>query len=422
MKKKLMLISPMLHQGGFERVCITTARLMEPYFDVTIVIFNSANIAYDVTGLHIIDIRMGVQKGKLQKLFNIFRRSKRVEQLKKEWKPDIAYSFGPSANMVNTFSKTRATRGTRVWLGLRNYTDITETVKMKLFVRKADRILCCAKAIEEELQRKYHFMKTTTLYNLYDVTQIRQDADKRVPQMPWEEETGTKIAEAGKRKQRYLISMGREDDQKCFWHMLKIFAEVKKQIIKRNQGAEETKQIPGVRLIILGAGGYEKYKKLAAQLGILDDVYFAGMQKEPYIYLKQCDIYLLTSRNEGFPNALVEGMSLGLAAVSTDCRTGPSEILTDTYHRGIFEELQQKGEKPVLWGEYGVLVPDMDPEPNLDASVLTAEEKNMAEVIMVLLSEEEILRNYQEAAVSRAQIFTYEHYVERFLALSSHDL
>ena len=67
MKKKLMLISPMLHQGGFERVCITTARLMEPYFDVTIVIFNSANIAYDVKGLHIIDIQMGVKKGKLQK-------------------------------------------------------------------------------------------------------------------------------------------------------------------------------------------------------------------------------------------------------------------------------------------------------------------------------------------------------------------
>ena len=63
MKKKLMLMSPMLHQGGFERVCITTARLMEPYFDVTIVIFNSANIAYDVEGLNIIDIQMGAKKG-----------------------------------------------------------------------------------------------------------------------------------------------------------------------------------------------------------------------------------------------------------------------------------------------------------------------------------------------------------------------
>ena len=37
-KKKLILMSPMLHQGGFERVCVTTARLLEPYFDITIVI------------------------------------------------------------------------------------------------------------------------------------------------------------------------------------------------------------------------------------------------------------------------------------------------------------------------------------------------------------------------------------------------
>ena len=66
MKRKLMLISPMLHQGGFERVCITTARLLEPYFDVTIVIFNSADIAYNIDGLHIIDIRMGAKKGKVK--------------------------------------------------------------------------------------------------------------------------------------------------------------------------------------------------------------------------------------------------------------------------------------------------------------------------------------------------------------------
>lgn len=53
--------------GGFERVCVTTARLMEPYFDVVIVIFNSANIAYDVEGLNIIDVHLGVQKGKVKK-------------------------------------------------------------------------------------------------------------------------------------------------------------------------------------------------------------------------------------------------------------------------------------------------------------------------------------------------------------------
>ena len=103
-KKKLMLICPMLHQGGFERVCVTTAKLMQPYFDVVIVIFDSADIAYDVEGLNIVDICMGVRKGKLNKILNIIRRSLKVRQLKKKMKPDIAYSFGPTANMVNAFS------------------------------------------------------------------------------------------------------------------------------------------------------------------------------------------------------------------------------------------------------------------------------------------------------------------------------
>ena len=138
-KKKLMLISPMLHQGGFERVCITTARLLEPYFDITIVIFDSADIAYDVEGLTIIDIQLGVRRGKLQKLLNIVRRSLKVRGLKKRMRPAIVYSFGPTANMVNAFSRTGREK---VWLGLRNYTDVEETAKIKLFVRLADLIIC----------------------------------------------------------------------------------------------------------------------------------------------------------------------------------------------------------------------------------------------------------------------------------------
>ena len=58
MKKNLLLIVPMLHQGGFERVCVQTARLMEPYYNVTILIFSAENINYDVKGLELIDINV----------------------------------------------------------------------------------------------------------------------------------------------------------------------------------------------------------------------------------------------------------------------------------------------------------------------------------------------------------------------------
>lgn len=398
-KKKLMLISPMLHQGGFERVCITTARLMEPYFDVTIVIFNSANIAYDVEGLKIIDLNLGVRKGKIKKILNIIKRSCRVRRLKKEMKPEIAYSFGPTANMVNAFSKTKETK---VWLGLRNYTDVEEKVKIKLFTRLADLIICCSKTIENELKIKFKFNKTSTLYNLYDVESIRKEAESKEPDLPWAE-----VDKEG-RKIRCLVSMGRDDDMKGFWHMLKVFSLIHERI-------------PETRLILLGAGTFEKYRKLAKELKIEEAVFFAGMQKEPYKYLKKGEVYLLTSLNEGFPNALVEGMTLGLAAVSVDCMTGPAEILLEDGDTSIFEQQKQDNKTQVIYGEYGILVPVMSKERNLDAGYICPQERAMAEIVVDLMMDSSKLKTYQEAAQRRAQIFTYEHYVEQFLRLADCD-
>ena len=391
MKKKLMLISPMLHQGGFERVCITTARLMEPYFNVTIVIFNSANIAYDVEGLHIIDIQMGVKKGTLQKLWNIVRRSVKVRQLKKQMKPDIVYSFGPTANMVNAFSKTGKEK---VWLGLRNYTDVEERLKIKLFTRRADLMVCCSQTIEKVLEEQFHFHKTATLYNLYDVKAIQKKAKQQEPKLPWEDydEEGRKI--------RCMVSMGRDDDMKGFWHMLKVFYLVHEKM-------------PQVRLILMGAGRFDYYRKLAEDFNITDAIYFAGMQREPYQYLKKGEIYLLTSLNEGFPNALVEGMSLGLAAVSTNCMTGPAEILLENGNASLLEK-----QETVIYGEYGILVPVMSKERDLDVGHILAEERNMADIVLGLLEDDQKLEAYQNAAMARAQCFTYEKYVEKFLRLA----
>ena len=129
MKKKFMLIVPMLHQGGFERVCVATARLLEPYYEVYIVIFSAMDIAYDIRGLHVIDIHMKSVEGKAGKVLNVFRRAKRVAALKEEYGIDIAYSFGPTANLVNVFSGMRPFRKggavrAKIWCGVRSYMDM----------------------------------------------------------------------------------------------------------------------------------------------------------------------------------------------------------------------------------------------------------------------------------------------------------
>lgn len=406
-KRKLMLISPMLHQGGFERVCVTTARLLQPYFDVTIVIFDSANIAYDVEGLSIIDIQMGVRKGKLQKILNIIRRSRKVRKLKKKMQPEIAYSFGPTANMVNAFSKTGKEK---VWLGLRNYTDVEEETKMRLLVKKADLIVCCSRDIEKSVKIKYKFNNTAVLYNLYDVDTIRKEAAASDPPLPFAEE----LKEAGRLQQepgqlRYLVSMGRDDPMKGFWHMIKAFKLVHDQI-------------PEARLILMGAGTFQKYKTLAEQLKITDAIYFAGMRRDPYALLKYGEVYLLTSANEGFPNALVEAMTLSLAPVSTNCLTGPAEILVrngDTASlNDQFAEKQKEKETHVIYGDYGIVVPEMQKEENLDPADITEEERNLADTVIGLLQDERLLQSYRQAAARRAGDFTYEKYLEQFLKLA----
>ncbi|WP_337405068.1 glycosyltransferase [Suilimivivens sp.] len=406
-KRKLMLISPMLHQGGFERVCVTTARLLQPYFDVTIVIFDSANIAYDVEGLSIIDIQMGVRKGKLQKILNIIRRSRKVRKLKKEMQPEIAYSFGPTANMVNAFSKTGKEK---VWLGLRNYTDVEEETKMRLLVKKADLIVCCSRDIEKSVKIKYKFNNTAVLYNLYDADTIRKEAAASDPPLPFSEE----LKEVGSLQQepgqlRYLVSMGRDDPMKGFWHMIKAFKLVHDQI-------------PEARLILMGAGTFQKYKTLAEQLKITDAIYFAGMRRDPYALLKYGEVYLLTSANEGFPNALVEAMTLSLAPVSTNCLTGPAEILVrngDTASlNDQFTEKQKEKETPVIYGDYGIVVPEMQKEENLDPADITEEERNLADTVIRLLQDEKLLQSYRQTAARRAGDFTYEKYLEQFLKLA----
>lgn len=372
-KEKLLLISPMLHQGGFERVCITTARLLKPYYDVSIVIFDDADIAFDIRGLSIINIHLGVRNGKLAKMTNLMRRAVRVRKLKQRMKPVIAYSFGPSANMVNALSKTSLTS---VFLGLRGYQDVADDPKMKLYVRKADRIICCSKEIEAIVQEKYGYLQTATLYNPYDAEGITELSKEKVTDLPWKMEDED--------RPRILIGVGRDDPIKGFWHLIKAFYLVQKEI-------------PQMRLIIMGDGSFEQAKSLVSELQLEQKVYFPGVRKNPYKYLAASEMFLLSSYTEGFPNVLVEAMILGRPLISTDCRTGPAEILDH--------------------GKYGILVPDMGDTEDYSGDTISEKETCFAEKIIEVLKDSERQKELSELERKRAGEFDYDSYVDNLLKL-----
>lgn len=364
--KKLLLIVPSLHQGGSEKVCAMTAVILKPYFEVQIAIFDSTNIDFDVEGVPVRDLGLPSRPGKLAKILNVFRRGFRLNRLKKREQIDIAYSFGPTANLANIFAgRLFAKKGPKCWLGVMSYMDM-DSSWLGLFCKRADRLLCCSETLRGMIEKKYACGCAYTLTGFFDIPQIQAKAEALEADLPWEDG-------------RIIVSMGREDVVKGFWHLLKIFSLVHEAL-------------PDTKLLIIGKGEFTPYRKLAADLGIAEAVCFAGLQKNPYPYLKKGSLYLLTSYWEGFPNALVEAMALGLVAVATDCMTGPAEIFD---------------------GKYGVLVPNMGKEPDLDASHIEEEERRTAKRVVELMENEEEMARYSRLSVERAGVFSKEAYIRK---------
>lgn len=389
MKKKIMLIVPMLHQGGFERICALTAKLLKDRQDVYLVIFSAEDMIYDVTGVNLINLDLGAVPGKIGKVINLQKRIARLKKLKKKLAIDVSYSFGVTANIANVLSKCRET----VWTGIRGYGVLQEKGKMQLICKKADRVVSCTKVMEEDINEIFAPKASAALYNPCNIKEIQTLSGER---------TDERFADFLERPGKLIASMGREDDLKCFWHLIKSFSMVKKDL-------------PDTRLMIIGEGEYNEYRKLATELGIEKDILFTGVQKNPFALLAKADVYALTSESEGFPNALIEAMACGLPCVSVNCKTGPAEILHENYKMCSRQDM-------LYSADYGILTPIFTGAKDLDAKSFTKEEEIYAGELKKLLTDEALCLHYKEKALERAGDFGMEAYVsniERLIQESS---
>jgi len=112
-----------------------------------------------------------------------------------------------------------------------------------------------------------------------------------------------------------IVAVGRLDAQKDYPTLFRALAG----------GGPETAK---ARLLILGEGALEPgLRETARELGVGDRVFFCGFRKNPHSWVSRADVYALCSTHEGFPNALAEAMFTNGHCVSTDCPTGPDEII-----------------------------------------------------------------------------------------------
>jgi len=105
---------------------------------------------------------------------------------------------------------------------------------------------------------------------------------------------------------------------------------------------------PALRLYIFGVGELQEgLEKLIDELELKEQVILMGFDPEPYKYLKSADLFAFSSNHEGFPNVLLEAMACGLPIISTNCQSGPSEIM----------ELKNPLADDIMITDYGILVP-----------------------------------------------------------------
>lgn len=388
--KNVMLITPMLHQGGFERICVMTARLLAADYDVTVVVFSMEDIAFDISNLKVINLDLKSRPGRLAKVINVLRRSRKLTKLQKNLNTDVSYSFGMTANIANAL-----TGGAKKKIcACHSFEEIKNGRYMKLIGKKADLLFCCAKKMTDLAVKQYGFSNIETLWNPCDTEEVREQSRRgNKEELTFFEE-----------EKPVFVSMGREDEVKGFWHLLKAFRRV-------------SESLPDAKLAVIGEGSFEKYKALARELQIEDRIWFTGLKKNPFPYLAKGKAYVLSSISEGLPNALVEALSLSLPVISVNCLSGPAEILHENW-----QEAEEK--KEYFEADYGILTPAVSQTPDFQAKwqkegkiiKLEKEEEILAEAMLRIATDEELCRHYRERGICRAEDFSKEKYKKKLIA------
>ena len=186
---------------------------------------------------------------------------------------------------------------------------------VRLLYHGADGIIAVSEGVAGDLRKHFRLPanKVTVLYNpvvtddLYDLARVE-------PQHPWFEQGQPPV----------ILAVGRLHVQKDFPTLIRAFARIR----------EERE----LKLVILGEGELRPdLEELVERLGLEGDVDLPGFVENPFGFMYRSALFVLSSKWEGLPGALIQAMACGCPIVATDCPSGPAEVLDD--------------------GRYGALVP-----------------------------------------------------------------
>jgi glycosyltransferase involved in cell wall biosynthesis len=176
---------------------------------------------------------------------------------------------------------------------------------MFILYPKANKTIAVSKGVAEDLEKRFKFLKgkIIVIYNPVNISEI-SELEKQTVDNEW----------FNNKKIPLIISVGRLTLQKDYQVLLKAFSIIRNKF--------------KLHLVILGEGEDRlNLSKLAKELGIYNDIWMPGFVDNPYRYVSRSNLFVLSSRYEGFGNVIVEALACGTPVVSTDCESGPGEIL-----------------------------------------------------------------------------------------------
>lgn len=385
--KKIGLLIPDLQSGGAERVLsLTSSILANAGFDVYLILYDSDNISYDFSGT-LINLKSKAGTSIFSKVFKRISRIIKLSYYKYKYDFDTVISFLYSANAVNYYSIGRAKKV----ISCRGYSDyIKNGKKYARMINKIDSFIVQTEKMKSNFVNNFNVdeSKITVLYNPVNIKEIKEKSKEKI-----EEDIQNFI-----NNHKTICTVGSFKKDKGYWHLIKAFIKVKQNI-------------EDAGLIFIGhRGEMEKaIKDMAKASGFKDDILFLGYQENPFKYVAKCDLYVCTSIYEGFPNALVEAMACGIPVLSTDCRTGPKEILSKTNNREKITEL--------TFAEYGILVPELNGDINLELGNIDNNELIIARGIIKILSNKEIAEKYKKLSKVRVNDFNIDGYFNELVKI-----